>query len=90
MEVKTLNLDIFFDALEYEEAGDWWYLPDNAWISVWATPLNDKVRNGEMTPDYWFNTYTSATNIKLLDYSYYFGTGSELKKAWYSYFGQEM
>jgi len=87
---KTLNLDIFFDALEYEEAGDWWYLPDNAWINVWASPLNSQVRNGEMTPKTWFDTYVRPSNVELLSYSYYFGAETEFQSIWYSHFGQNM
>lgn len=71
---KTLNLDIFFDVLEFEEAGDWWYLPDNAWISIWAGPLNEQVRNGQMTPEQWFNNYCLQCTQELIDYSYFFGS----------------
>ena len=73
-EEKNLNLDIFFDLLEYEKAGDWWYLTDNAWIDVWANPLNNQVRQSMMTPESWFNGYTIASANKLVAYSYYFGS----------------
>lgn len=71
---KTLNLDIFFDVLEFEEAGDWWYLPDNGWIDIWAGPLNDQVRNNMMTPEAWFTNYCLPSTQKLIPYSYYFGS----------------
>ena len=71
---KTLNLDIFFDVLEFEEAGDWWYLPDNAWINIWAGPLNEQVRNNQMTPEQWFNNYCLQCTQELIDYSYFFGS----------------
>lgn len=71
---KTLNLDIFFDVLEFEEAGDWWYLPDNAWINIWAAPLNEQVRNNQMTPEQWFNNYCLQCTQELIDYSYFFGS----------------
>lgn len=71
---KTLNLDIFFDVLEFEEAGDWWYLPDNAWIDIWAGPLNAQVRNKQMTPEAWFTNYCLPSTQKLIPYSYYFGS----------------
>ena len=71
---KNLNLDIFFDMLEYEKAGDWWYLSDNAWIDIWANPLNSQVRNDEMSAETWFNNYTIASCNKLIEYSYYFGS----------------
>lgn len=71
---KTLNLDIFFDVLEFEEAGDWWYLPDNKWIDIWASPLNSQVRNNQMTPEQWFNNYCLQCTQELIDYSYFFGS----------------
>ncbi len=71
---KNLNLDIFFDVLEFERAGDWWYLPDNAWINIWATPLNSEVRNGSMTAETWFTNYALNCTKELIDYSYYYGS----------------
>lgn len=71
---KNLNLDIFFDVLEFENAGDWWYLPDNKWINIWASPLNSEVRNNTMTPDEWFTNYCLSCTQELIDYSYFFGS----------------
>lgn len=71
---KNLNLDIFFDVLDFEKAGDWWYLPDNQWINVWAAPLNNEVRNGTMTPETWFANYSLVCTKELIPYSYYFGS----------------
>lgn len=62
------NVTIFSEALEYQGAGDWWYLPDVAWIEVWAIPLNSNVRNGTMPYTTWKSTAVSKTNAKLLEY----------------------
>ena len=75
-EERTPNLDIFFDMLEYEKPGDWWYLTDNAWINEWANPLNTMVRNDQMPAETWFNNYTISSASKLVAYSYFFGSPS--------------
>ena len=62
------NVTVFSEALEYQGAGDWWYLPDDAWIQVWANPLNSEVRNGTKTYDSWKGTAIADTNRKLLEY----------------------
>ncbi len=62
------NVTVFSDALEYQGAGDWWYLPDDAWIQVWANPLNSEVRNGTKSYDSWKKTAIPDTNKKLLEY----------------------
>ena len=75
---KNLNLEIFFNALDYEKEDENAYLPDNAWtvqyIYITSTPQ-------------WIGHNTRPANIKLARYSYYFGESSPLKQAWYSYFG---
>lgn len=45
------NVKAFSEALEFQGAGDWWYMADYEWINVWAVPLNSEVRNGKMTYD---------------------------------------
>lgn len=62
------NVTIFSENLQYQGAGDWWYLPDDAWIKVWANPLNSEVRNGTKTYDLWKSTAISDTNKKLTEY----------------------
>lgn len=65
------NVTVFSEAMEYQGAGDWWYLPDDAWIKVWATPLNSEVRNGgekDMTYDQWKKSAIPDTNKKLTEY----------------------
>ena len=62
------NVTVFSEALEYQGAGDWWYLPDDAWIQVWANPLNSEVRNGTKSYDLWKKTAIPDTNKKLLEY----------------------
>ncbi len=62
------NVTVFSEALEYQGAGDWWYLPDDAWIQVWANPLNSEVRNGTLAYDLWKKAAIPDTNKKLLEY----------------------
>lgn len=62
------NVTIFSDSLKHQGAGDWWYLPDDAWIQVWANPLNSEVRNGTKTYDLWKKTAIPDTNKKLTEY----------------------
>ena len=62
------NVTIFAKAMEYQTVGDWWYLPDFAWIDVWANPLNYEVRNGKMSYTAWKSTVVVDTNKKLLEY----------------------
>lgn len=62
------NVDVFAQNLEYQGPGDWWYMPDYAWINVWAVPLNSHVRNGEMAYSEWKETAITDTNTKLLEY----------------------
>lgn len=59
---KNLNLELFFDALEYERPGEWWNLSDNAWF--------DEVYS------WWQNQGSSlSVNFALTKYSYFFGDG---------------
>ena len=73
---ENLNLQLFAYAIEYEQPGDWWYLPTNAWISQWEGTLNgqDGVRGGKMTAVDWFNSgIIKKTNVKLAqDFSYFY------------------
>lgn len=46
--------------------GDWSYLKDRAWIDNWAVALNDDVRNGKQTLDYWFKNHVQSTNAYIL------------------------
>ena len=59
---KNLNLELFFDALEYGRPGEWSYLSDNAWY-------NDVYSWGQ-------NQGSSlSVNLALVKYSYFFGDG---------------
>ena len=62
------NVEIFTENMKYQGAGDWWYLPDDAWVQVWANPLNSMVRNGLMSYNTWKQTAISDTNKKLKEY----------------------
>lgn len=62
------HINIFLRAMNNQRAGDWWYMADDRWISIWADPLNGKVRNGTLTLSAWFDTYISQTNAILKEY----------------------
>ena len=65
----TVNKEVFADALAFQRAGDWWYMPDYEWINTWAVPLNTYVRNGEKyTYSAWYQEFVSKTNAKLREY----------------------
>lgn len=59
------NVKAFSEALEFQGAGDWWYMADYEWINVWAVPLNSEVRNGKMTYDAWCADAVNDTNERL-------------------------
>ena len=61
-------MNVFLNAMNNQAAGDWWYMPDTQWISIWADRLNGDVRNGTMSLDSWFTSYISATNEQLKEY----------------------
>ena len=59
---KNLNLELFFDALEYERPGEWSYLSDNAWyddVYSWGQNQGSSL----------------SVNLALVKYSYFFGDG---------------
>lgn len=62
------NITVFSENLQYQSAGDWWYLPDDMWIKTWATPLNSEVRNGTLTYDLWKKDAIPNTNEYLKKY----------------------
>ena len=62
------NVKAFSEALEWQGAGDWWYMPDYEWINVWAVPLNSEVRNGKMTYNAWRADAIKETNERLKMY----------------------
>lgn len=62
------NTAAVVDSLSEAQAGDWWYLRDDAWIDTWSIPLNTLVRYGTMTFDQYIYKYIEETNTKLLNY----------------------
>lgn len=62
------NTDAVVDSLSQSQAGDWWYLKDEAWIDTWSIPLNTLVRYGTMTFDQYIYQYIDMTNTKLQNY----------------------
>src|SRR5690606_4182458 len=65
---KPKNAQAFIDAAMHQRPGDWAYLPDSAWITIWAPTLNGAVLNGQTTVDQFFNQVVEATNQILLTY----------------------
>lgn len=65
---KGKNIEVFFEGLSYQTAGDWWYMPDYAWINVWAIDLNSSVRNNKMSYMEWKKAAIPVTNEKLKEY----------------------
>ena len=61
-------MNVFLKAMNNQKAGDWWYMPDTQWISIWADRLNGDVRNGDMTLASWFVSYIKQTNDQLKEY----------------------
>ncbi len=62
------NVMTFGEAMEFEGAGDWWYMKDFEWINIWAVPLNSNVRNGLMTYSAWKQDAIADTNDRLRSY----------------------
>ncbi|MCH5158109.1 MAG: extracellular solute-binding protein [Clostridiales bacterium] len=60
------NSKIFINATTYEQAGDWWFLRDNAWINDWANVLNGPVRKGEMSFDDFYTNNNYKKTFALL------------------------
>lgn len=73
---ENLNLHLFANAIEYESAGDWWYLPSSAWIDEWANSLNSEqgVRGGVVPVAEWFNSgiINNTNQVLAKEYSYFF------------------
>ncbi|MBO5223637.1 MAG: InlB B-repeat-containing protein [Clostridia bacterium] len=90
---ENLNLHLFAYAIEYESAGDWWYLPSSAWINEWATTLNAStgVRGGQMTAAAWFNSgIINKTNQVLAeDYSYFYDAANIIDQ-WERHIGADI
>lgn len=63
------NYAVFAESLEFEQCGDWMYLPEYEWVNVWAVPLNSDVRNGRADYEDWYRTYITLTNEKLKKYN---------------------
>ena len=64
------NVRVFSEALEFQGAGDWWYMSDYEWINVWAVPLNTYVRNDRLDFVEWYTEAIPDTNEKLKDDNY--------------------
>ena len=75
---QNLNLHLFAYAIEYEGAGDWWYLPNGSatWIKAWANDLNasNGVRGGNLQIADWYSKIIKPTNQELHkgNFNYYY------------------
>lgn len=62
------NAPVLLELNSHTQPGDWWYMPDRDWINTWSDPLNGRVRNGTMTIEEFFASYTQETNKALANY----------------------
>ena len=62
------NSNVVMDSISSAQAGDWWYMPDRGWIDTWATPLNQKVRYGQMDLEQFLFGYIEESNKRLAEY----------------------
>jgi ABC-type glycerol-3-phosphate transport system substrate-binding protein len=59
------NSYVIANLLESSLPGDWWYMPNRAWIDRWAKPLNNNVRFGKMMFNDFIFAYIRETNSEL-------------------------
>ena len=64
-ETLPANAEIFLDYVETQRGGDWTYLPDGNWITIWSGDLNGDVLNGLMTLDRFFEKHQAETDETL-------------------------
>ncbi len=62
------NAGVVMDCVESSQAGDWWYMPDRSWIDTWASPLNNRVRYGQMALEEFIYSYIEESNKRLEEY----------------------
>lgn len=65
---KPYNSEIFIDAASYQRVGDWGFLPDKDWISIWAIEFNSKVLSGQTTLLESINRTKDRTQQKIDEY----------------------
>ena len=65
------NAIVFVEAAAVQRPGDWWSLPNSAWIDDWANYLNYTVRENKATVNEMFDKYAEATQEKLYEYTGY-------------------
>jgi len=90
---ENLNLHLFAYAIEYESAGDWWYLPSSSWINEWASSLNAAtgVRGGQMTASAWFTSgIINKTNQVLAENFSYFYDAANIIDQWERHIGADI
>ncbi len=65
---KPYNSEIFIDAASYQKVGDWGFLPDKDWITIWATEFNSKVLSGSTTLEESIQRTKDRTQSKIDEY----------------------
>lgn len=62
------NIVCFGEAIQYQQPGDWWYMPDHLWVEQWCVELNSYVRTGKRSYTDWINgTYYDKSSITYPD-----------------------
>ena len=61
--IKATNTSVLVEALKYQKPGDWWYMPDEAWVQKWCTDLNASLRAGVMTYNEWLSGTGSKASV---------------------------
>ncbi len=70
-EYSPKNMNALAMLTKCSSIGDWSYLEDGEWVSVWSNTLNTDVRNGEMTLEEFFNDECISKTNELLGTSYF-------------------
>lgn len=70
-EYSPKNMNALAMLTKCSSIGDWSYLEDGEWVSVWSNKLNTDVRNGEMTLEEFFNDECISRTNELLGTNYF-------------------
>ncbi len=68
-DLRPYNNEVFLDAAEVQQGGDWTYLKDDTWINIWAPTLNGDVLNGDLSTYELFKRYKAQVNESLKEYT---------------------
>ena len=65
---RPKNSQIFIDAANYQTVGDWGFLPDKDWITIWSTEFNSKVLSGQTSLEESVTRTYARTKAKMDEY----------------------